>query len=393
MNFVLPLLASLLAVMSLLTFMFAPSWMWAWKLTILVGEFGHWLVVLPLAVAGLAANEAPGGARNLTLLLCAVSVVALLRPVFSARRLAARLPAELDAAFGGPRAGGAAWSWARLYRVGMARSNGIITETFARPEGQELKLDFYPAAPSPGAGAGAPCIVVIHGGGWDGGDRKQLAGWNGRWAARGYAVAAISYRLAPRWQWPAQSDDVRSALAWLKAQAPRLGLDPTRLVLLGRSAGGQIATAVGYGLRDPAIRGVVALYAPHDMPFVWSVSREGDALNSAKLMRQYMGGPPEDVNRERYHTASGQLLAEAGSPPTLLAHGTKDTLSWERHSARLTARLAELSVGHFYLQLPWGTHGFDFNPDGPGGQLASSSIERFLDAVMRRGAAAPRVGG
>ncbi|MFI5357444.1 MAG: alpha/beta hydrolase, partial [Opitutales bacterium] len=266
----------------------------------------------------------------------------------------------------------------------------VTTEIFATPDGQELKLDFYAPgralaerSPGPGPRRGAPCLVVIHGGGWDNGDRTQLAVWNYRWAARGYAVAAISYRLAPRWIWPAQRDDVLAAIAWLKAHAGQLGFDPARLVLLGRSAGGQLATAVGYGARDPAIRGVIALYAPHDMLFMWSIARKDDALKSTKLTLQYFGGPPEGERRAVYESASGQLLARAGSPPTLLVHGGLDTLAWYRHSERLDARLAELHVPHYYLRLPWATHGFDFNPDGPGGQLADYAIDRFLRAVTK----------
>ena len=150
---------------------------------------------------------------------------------------------------------------------------------------------------------------------------------------------------------------------------------------MGRSAGGQLATAVGYGAEDPAIRGVIALYAPHDMPFMWTVVREDDALNSTKLTLQYFGGAFEGERRTAYESASGQLLARAGSPATLLVHGNLDTLSWDRHSERLATRLAELEVPHYYLRLPWATHGFDFNPDGPGGQLADYAIARFLAAV------------
>ena len=72
-------------------------------------------------------------------------------------------------------------------------------------------------------------------------------------------MAAVSYRLAPQSVWPAQREDVLAAIAWLKANALKLGLDPTRLVLLGRSAGGQLAAAVGYGARDPAIRAAAAI--------------------------------------------------------------------------------------------------------------------------------------
>ena len=390
MKFLFPVLALVLAVVSLLTMVRAPDWMWAWKLAILAGEFGHWLAVVPLVLALMNATRPASEGRTLTLALCGFALVCLLRPVYSAHRRAETLPEELTAAFGGPAAAGSVIEFGRLYRQGGGPPPAMTTEVFARPEGQELKLDFYAPIrasiekfPDPGPRRGAPCIVVIHGGGWAGGDRTPLAAWNPRWAARGYAVAAISYRLAPKWIWPAQRDDVLAAITWLKAHAAQLGIDPARLVLLGRSAGGQLAAAVGYGARDPAIRGVIALYAPHDMPFVWSVSREDDALNSAKLMRQYFGGPLTEENRALYVSASGQSLARADSPPTLLIHGALDTLSWDRHSERLTARLAELHVPHYYLRLPWATHGFDFNPDGPGGQLADYAIDRFLTVVMR----------
>ncbi|MFI5338117.1 MAG: alpha/beta hydrolase, partial [Opitutales bacterium] len=245
-------------------------------------------------------------------------------------------------------------------------------------DGQDLALDFYAAA----GDTRAPCLLVIHGGGWDSGDRTQLAEWNHRWAARGYAVAALSYRLAPRWTWPAPQEDVRAALAWLKAHAGELRLDPARFVLVGRSAGGQIATAVGYGTEDPAVRGVVAFYAVHDLPFAWSISGEDDTLNSVLLLRQYLGGPPDTPERqERYRSGSGQLQVRPGLPPTLLLQGKPDTLVWYRHSRRLAAELARAGVPHLLLELPWATHGFDYNLDGPGGQLADHAIERFLRGV------------
>ncbi|MEO6873735.1 MAG: alpha/beta hydrolase [Opitutaceae bacterium] len=390
-KFLLPLLALLFAVLSLLTWVRAPDYMLAWKLAILADEYGHWLVILVVVLAALNGLRAPSGGRTLTLALCVVAGAGLLRPTFSARLVAEKLPAEITTAFGESAATEAPLEFSRLYGRGVTKEKiTMTTEVFARPEGQELKLDFYAPlrreeekSSDPGPRRGAPCLVVIHGGGWDGGDRTQLADWNPRWAARGYAVAAIDYRLAPHSIWPAQRQDVLAAIAWLKDHATQLGIDPACLVLLGRSAGGQIATAVGYGARDPAIRGVIALYAPHDMPFVWSVSREDDALNSVKLMKQYMGGPPTEANRADYLSASGQWLARSDSPPTLLVHGQLDTLSWDRHSERLDARLAELGVKHFYLRLPWATHGFDFNPDGPSGQLTDYAIDRFLATVTK----------
>jgi acetyl esterase/lipase len=164
------------------------------------------------------------------------------------------------------------------------------------------------------------------------------------WLARcGYAVAAISYRLAPAHQWPAPRDDALTAIAFLKAQAPSLGLDPARFVLLGRSAGGQIALSVGYGAGDPAIRGVIGLYAPSDSFFGYAHAREDDALRSPQLMRQYLGGTP-DAARSAYESASAFSMFSAATPPTLLLHGVNDSLVWYRHSLRLDHRLAAAGI-------------------------------------------------
>ena len=366
---------------SLLTLVYAPDWRWTWKLAIIAGEYGHWLILLPLGLAGLAGWTTEGWWRIFTVLLCGIAMVGLMRPAVSAWRIGNRWPVEMHRAFRRSEAPQNVFSFSRLYRGSVLPQVRVTTEIFARPEGEELKLDFYvpPFAKDPTARP--PCIVVIHGGGWDGGDRTQLAWWNQHWAGQGYAVAAISYRLAPRWIWPAQRDDTLAAIAWLKAHAEQLGFDPTRLILLGRSAGGQIATAVAHGAHDPAIRGVIALYAPHDMPFTWSVSRVDDTLNSIALLRNLFGGAPDEGRQALYASASGQLLAQPNSPPTLLIHGGLDTLSWSRHSERFTARLQELRVPHYYLCLPWATHGFDYNRDGPGGQLAAAAIDAFLRNV------------
>lgn len=88
--------------------------------------------------------------------------------------------------------------------------------------------------------------------------------------------------------------------------------------------------------------------------------------------------------RERCsHSASGYLLVNKGCPPTLLIHGGLDTLIWHRQSARLDARLGEFGGPHYFLSLPWATHAFDFNLNGPGGQLTAYAIEYFLATVTK----------
>lgn len=359
----------------------APLWSWVWKIALAVGEYSVWFLPLAVGLGGIAFVSTDGAWRVGLVTLCAFAVVALLRPLARAGRIGARLETDLAAAFGTTvRPPTRPFSLARLVFRRGASAAPFETHVFSHAGGVELKLDFYRARRA--EPSGAPCIVIVHGGGWDGGERAQLPAWNHRWASRGYAVAAISYRLAPQFTWPAQHDDALAALAWLKAHARALGVDAGRFVLLGRSAGGQIATAVAYGARDPAIRGAISFYAPQDMEFAWGVSREDDALNSIKLMRQYLGGPPDTPERKAlYASASAQAAIGPATPPTLLLHGAPDTLVWHRHSERLAAALRAAGVRHYFLSLPWATHAFDFNPDGPGGQLADYAIETFLRAT------------
>ena len=367
MRWILLLLAAAAALTAGLNFTRAPDSKLAWIVALAVGEFGQWLVLLPLGVAVLAAYATAGSCRWTVLFLCLLAVVGLLRPSFSAWRM-----------------GHDHFSWRRLYWHAAIPKVPVRTEIYSRSGGLELKLDLYLPPFARDSNRRNPGIVVIHGGGWDSGDNTQLTEWNHRWASCGWVVAAINYRLAPAHAWPAQRDDVAAAIAWLRANAVQLGLDEHRLVVLGRSAGGQIATAAAFGACDPDIRGVISLYAPHDMKFAWGVSREDDALNSVKLMRQYFGGPPDTPERAAlYDSASGQLLARPDSPPTLLIHGYPDTLVWYRHSRRLTAHLQELGVPVTHLEFSWATHAFDYNPDGPAGQLTDAAITEFLERVAR----------
>jgi acetyl esterase/lipase len=333
---------------------------------------------VPLLLIWLA--WAHGGRLGLPILiLCLASIALLLRPVVQAAFMGSKLPAQLTRAFGEVKLAREPFSFATLAQV-VPDEVKVRTLEFQHPDGgQTLGLDFYPAA---GRTTPAPCVVVIHGGGWDNGDRTQLARMNHYLAQRGYAVAAVSYGLAPAHVWPSQADDIAAAFAFLKQQAAVLDIDPTRFVLLGRSAGGQLATAYAYGRPDPAVRGVISLYGPQDQVFAWQYSREDDILNAPKLLRQFLGGTPETAGAA-YASASAYLIATKSSPPTLLIHGVNDSLVWHKQSERMHAKLDGLGVPNAFVSLPWATHALDFNLYGPSGQLATYSIEWFLAAVTK----------
>ena len=370
---ILLLLALGLLVLGLSTVYPVPDWA-PWKLGVLAGEFGHWLAVaaLTLAVFAWFARAGSGLWAGATLVSAAIAGGLLLKPTWQAWRISVELPAKLTAAFGPQAVARAAFAPDALFE-----SDPVPVPVRTLAVTPELPLDFY-AAPR----AAAPCVVVVHGGGWESGDRTQLAHVN-RWIARrGYAVAAISYRLAPQHRWPAQREDALAAIAYLKSRGAELGIDPTRLVILGRSAGGQIAQVVAYAASDPAVRGVVALYAPSDLVFGYASAHEDDAIKSPALMRRFLGGTPAEA-RANYESASALNFVTPRSPPTLLVHGANDRLTWDRHSERLAAKLTEAGVPHAYVALPWATHGFEFNLHGPGGQLTTFALEWFLAAVTK----------
>lgn len=234
-----------------------------------------------------------------------------------------------------------------------------------------LALDFYPSAK-----ANAPCVIVIHGGSWSSGDNKQFVEWNWWMAVQGFNVAAIDYRLAPAFKSPAQVEDVRDAITFLKAQRD-LNIDTNRFVLLGRSAGGQIALCAAYQLNMPEITGVISIYAPADM--VWGARIKGNplVLNTDSVFADYLGGP-YDQFADKYLEASAVQHVKAGSPATLIIHGDNDCMVSFIHSQHLDSALTANNVTHYFLNLPGATHACDYNFNGPSGQLMQVAIKRFL---------------
>ena len=349
------------------------SAMTGWYATLGATEFGA-----RLALAAFVLLMMPGvfhfgfcGIGGSATLLAATGLFLL--PTIRASQIARTLDDRMEAAFGRPiREPSAA------PRGGAEEIRGTTQTLVYSPDGHEpLQLIYYRSA----GVAAAPCLIILHGGGWEKGNPRDLAHWNDEWAARGFAVAALQYRLAPEHRWPAQRDDVRQALDFLKRNSSELGIDAERFVLLGRSAGGQIATACAYGLHDLAVRGVISIYAPADMFLAREYARSDDLLDSLGLVRRYLGGDPHEVE-EAYHTASGILLADSSSCPTLLLHGGHDTLVWVEQSRRLARKLDSLHVRHCYVELPWATHGFDWPVSGPGSRILRQAVNGFLSRVL-----------
>lgn len=369
------IVALLFFLLALLALLPAPTFLF-WQLAVLATEWGYGLVPVGLLLLW------PGWQRSrrgrVAALLALAGILLLVSPLLRAIPPARRLPAELQQAFGPVSLHGAPLSARDVLR-------GITQETvesrrlvYATVAGSDLELDFYPAT----GAAAAPMVIVIHGGSWSGGDSSQLAALNSYLAVRGYAVAAINYRLLPRWPYPAASEDVLAALQFLKNNAADLNLDPTRIVLLGRSAGAQLALEAAYTANDPAIRGAISFYGPVDLRYGYANPANPLVIDSRGTLEAYLGGAPDQAP-QAYDRASPIALVGPQAPPTLLFHGARDELVSPAQSRRLAELLAALERPHVLVELPWATHGFDFNFGGPGGQLSTYAVEYFLAAVSQ----------
>ncbi len=347
--------------------------------TVAATEAGYLLALLTLP-AFVGGVDTP---RDIVLAAIGVAtVVLLLSPLGRVGDVARALPADLARAFGEPSAPLAApFRWTRLLSFGDP-SVPRETLTYDTPgDGVALRLDLYGGrvAASP-----RPLVLILHGGSWRSGDRTQLPSMAKRLAALGYAVAAIDYRLAPTHRFPAAHDDVRAAVDYLREHAAELGIDPSRVVLYGRSAGGHLALLAAYRWHAPFVRGVVALYPPTDLAYSWAHPTNPRVLDTHGTLRAFLGGAPSESDEleERYREASPYAWATPESPPTLLVHGGRDELVRPVHSERLARRLAELRVPHHLLALPWATHACEATPAGPSAQLHEHAVRHFLGRVF-----------
>ena len=352
-------------------------------LTLGVSEWGHVLAALALTplLPGWWRTRVGRAGAALGLLGAALALTPLLRAAGMARRL----PAAVTAAFGDTPPRSLPLAPARPAPLVVrdvllgVRSPSVRRRriTYVIRDGHPLDLDLY--SPDMSA-ARAPCIVVIHGGSWANGDSTQIPGLNRYLAARGYVVAAINYRLAPQHCFPAARDDLLAAIRYLKAHALELGIDPRRLVLLGRSAGAQLALLVAYTADDAAIRGVVGFYGPADLVYGYEHPARKAVIDSIGVIERFLGGSLASVS-DVYAAASPICHTSPHSPPTLLIHGGRDTLVAPIQSDMLATRLAQAGAQTMLLRLPWAEHGFDVNFSGPSGQISTFAIERFVAAV------------
>jgi len=189
-----------------------------------------------------------------------------------------------------------------------------------------------PAAPSTAAAKARPGVLLLHGGYWLEGDK---AGWKyfaRRLTAQGFTVFAANYRLATTAQWPAQRNDAETALAFVKKHAKAWNLDPKRIVVIGSSSGGQLATQLGtVGVGGQEVRGVVALSPPNTPYLAFQDGGLADASAGRRKLRgavvRLLGCTPSVTSPlcwKRVDDANSASHASPGDAPMLLMHSEGD---------------------------------------------------------------------
>jgi acetyl esterase/lipase len=250
----------------------------------------------------------------------------------------------------------------------------------------EQRLDLYrPAAASAGTDRPLPAVLSIHGGGWQGGDRadpRMVARVARPLAARGYAVAAVGYRRAPRHRFPVQLEDVALAMAWLRDHAAEHAIDPARVGAVGGSAGGHLAALLGTAV-EARPRCVVALLAPTDLTPAGYLERLRDPglrADLARVLADLLPAAWED-DPAAWRLASPLLRVSPSSAPFFLLHGRDDRVVPPEQTLRFAAALATAGVEVETLLVDGLGHDVDESPEVS--QRVDAALERAWDFLDR----------
>lgn len=255
---------------------------------------------------------------------------------------------------------------------------------YANPDGQHLQLNV--ARPKTGS-APFPAVVCIHGGGFRAGRRESYDGLIVRLAQKGYVAVTVSYRLAPKYPFPAAVHDCKAAVRWVRANAAKYKIDPDRIGVTGSSAGGHLAQFLGVTANVPEFEGdggnpgvsskvacVVNVYGPSDFTRSY-----GKSVDAAEVLPLFLGGNLEAA-RQQHVRASPLYWVTPDAAPTLCVHGTEDRYVAHEQAVWLVDRLKASAVEAELLTLQGAGHGFK----GKDAETAEAALVAFFDKHLKR---------
>jgi acetyl esterase/lipase len=291
-----------------------------------------------------------------------------------------------------------------LYPGGVQSLRDI---TFAELPGfRPLTLDLYlpPGGSAPSASKSLrPAVVFIHGGAFrhrsarDGGTFRDFPAVLAAVAARGYVVASVNYRLVGEARFPGPIQDVEMAIRWLRMHATDYGVDTTRFVAWGSSAGGEIATVIGTGcgvkaLEPPVpsktngplpsicVQGVIDWYGLIDLESNPADLGKTDVPGIHALEDAYLGCKVPKCPPGLARSASPLAYIDSNDPPFLIQHGGADVTVSPKQSQRLYAALHAAGVPAELVMYPNVAHGFAKVPEGgPDDTVNSQALDKVFE--------------
>jgi len=231
-----------------------------------------------------------------------------------------------------------------------------------------LQLDIYKLKSLTEA---TPVLIFIHGGSWAKGKRSDYLPYLLDYAQKGYVCVTVSYRLAGVAHYPAAVQDVQAAVQWIREHAADHMINPEKIALIGGSAGGHLAMMVGYAdeAKDHKVQAVVNLYGPADLTTEYARKRD-ECLNF--LGASYLERP------DLYRHASPRTHITGDDPPTLIFHGTIDSLVPVSQSDSLHRWLDRAGVPNEYHSLTGWPHTMDLSTK------VNNYCQYYMDAFFRQ---------
>lgn len=237
--------------------------------------------------------------------------------------------------------------------------------------GRKEKLDLYLPADRPKA-ARSPAVVIIHGGGWSGGDKSSSREFNiGTTLAKaGYVCASVEYLKEGAGRWPTNLYDCKNAVRFLRANAKLYQVDGDHIGVIGGSAGGHLALMVAYtsgvkGLTPEApypgvsdrVQACVDMYGVTDL--LTRQATDTDGTPNGKLRDAGLFSDKREESSDKWKLASPVCHVSRTCPPTLILHGLADTTVDREQSMELDRKLSEQGVERRLILIPGVGHTFD----------------------------------
>jgi acetyl esterase/lipase len=285
---------------------------------------------------------------------------------------------------------------------GQEKTSSVVEHRnleYASTDDGPLLLDIYTPK---NADEPMPLIVWIHGGAWKGGSKDNCPAV--RFVDKGFVVASISYRLSQVATYPAQIEDCKAAIRWLRANSDRFGIDNQRVGVWGASAGGHLAALLGtagdvadleqqHGQRDQSsrVQAVCDFFGPTDF-----LKMEQDSLPDGPIQHnspdspesKLIGGPIQE-NAEKVARANPITFVSKDDAAFLIVHGNQDPLVPWQQSQYLFDALQQAQVPNVTLEvIDKAGHGFGKNPKVDAMVLAF--FDKQLKAAVDSPAAAPK---